>query len=135
MLPVPFPWTPAKDVSGTVVAVGAQCTRLKVGDAVYADTSVGFGCMAEYVIAPEALVAVKPANIGFVAAASLPLVGLTCIQAFETHGNLKQGAASQTCLILGGGGGIGNFAIQYAKKVCFCFCFCFVFCLCFYFCC
>jgi alcohol dehydrogenase len=100
------------DVCGVVTAVGAGATRFKPGDVVYARASrAGIGSFAEQIALSETFAARKPANISRAEAASLPLVALTTLQAFERVG----ARAGQRILIHAGSGGVGSFAIQYAK--------------------
>jgi NADPH:quinone reductase-like Zn-dependent oxidoreductase len=102
------------DVAGTVVAVGPAVTQFKVGDAVFGDLSgAGLGGLAEYVCAPEAVLAHKPAELSFVEAAAVPLAGGTALQAVRA-GGLRAG---QHVLVVGAGGGVGSFAIQIAKHL------------------
>jgi alcohol dehydrogenase len=107
-----LPRTFGFDASGVVLSAGARATRFKTGDAVYVRASrETIGTFAEKIALPEKFVALKPARVSHVEAASLPLVGLTTLQGFE-----KVGArAGQRILIHAGAGGIGTFAIQYAK--------------------
>ena len=89
-------------------------TRFKPGDAVFAsifDLS-GTGAIAEFALVPESAAALKPANLDFVQAASIPMVGLTSWQALKERARLKPG---QKVFIPAGAGGIGTFAIQFAK--------------------
>ncbi|WP_440964069.1 NADP-dependent oxidoreductase [Massilia sp. GER05] len=103
------------DLAGTVVEVGSRVTRFQVGDAVYASVfDLGRGSFAEFVAVPERAAARKPANLGFVEAASLPMVGLTAWQAFKERLRLEPG---QKVFIPAGSGGIGTFAIQLAKQL------------------
>ncbi len=100
------------DVAGVVEAVGGGVHRLKVGDAVFGDLSgVGFGGLAEYVAAPEGVLALKPAGVPFEQAAALPMAALTALQALR-KGGIQPG---QKVLIYGAGGGVGTFAVQLAK--------------------
>jgi NADPH:quinone reductase-like Zn-dependent oxidoreductase len=102
------------DASGVVLAAGTQTTQFKPGDAVYLRASrETIGTFAEQIALPEAFVALKPAKVSHAQAASLPLVGLTTLQGFQ-----KVGArAGQRILIHAGAGGIGTFAVQYAKHI------------------
>ena len=89
-------------------------TRFKPGDAVFAsifDLS-GTGALAEFALVPENAAALKPANLDFVQAASIPMVGLTSWQALKERAHLKSG---HKVFIPAGAGGIGTFAIQLAK--------------------
>jgi NADPH:quinone reductase-like Zn-dependent oxidoreductase len=99
------------DIAGTIESVGKDVTRFSPGDEVYADLSLSFGGLAEYVAAPEKLLAFKPQNLSFEEAAALPLASLTALQAIRDEGKINEG---QHVLILGSGGGVGTYAIQFA---------------------
>jgi NADPH:quinone reductase-like Zn-dependent oxidoreductase len=99
------------DMAGVVVKTGANVTKLKVGDPVYAYLLWGGG-WAEYCISNEGESAIKPKSLSFVQAASVPLAALTAWQALVDIGKIQSG---QTVLIHGGSGGVGSFAIQIAK--------------------
>ena len=71
------------------------------------------GTLAEYTVAEEHLLALKPKNLSFEEAASMPLALLTALQAFDTVGFQK----GQSVFIVGGAGGVGSLAIQLAKNV------------------
>ena len=110
-----LPATMGSDVAGVVAQVGGSVTRFKVGDAVFASVfDLGRGTLAEFVAVPERVAASKPANLDFVEAASIPMVGLTSWQAFKERAGLKAG---QKVFIPAGSGGIGTFAIQLAKHL------------------
>jgi NADPH:quinone reductase-like Zn-dependent oxidoreductase len=110
-----LPATLGSDVAGVVVEVGSRVTRFKPGDAVFASVfDRGNGALAEYVAVPESAAAFKPANLDFVQAASIPMVGLTSWQALKERMQLKPG---QKVFIPAGSGGIGTFAIQLAKRL------------------
>jgi NADPH:quinone reductase-like Zn-dependent oxidoreductase len=101
------------DIAGRVVAVGRNVTQFKPGDAVFGETSAnGLGGFAEYVAVPENAVVLKPETVSFEDAASTPVVGFTAIQGLRNVGNIRAG---QKVLINGASGGIGTFAVQYAK--------------------
>jgi alcohol dehydrogenase len=103
------------DVSGVVEAIGPETeTTLKVGEEIYADTIDTKGSFAEYVVAKAVAASPKPKNISFQEAASLPLAGLTALQALVTFGKLEQG---QKVCIMGGSGGVGSLAVQIAKAL------------------
>jgi NADPH:quinone reductase-like Zn-dependent oxidoreductase len=113
MLPVPLPWILGLDASGIVAAVGSEVTRFKVGDAVYSRPDIMRpGTYAEYVAIDEAIVAMKPATISHVEAASLPLVSIT---AWETIVRLGEVRAGERVLVHAGSGGVGSIAVQLAK--------------------
>lgn len=108
-----LPATLGSDLAGIVVEVGSRVTRFKPGDAVFASSfDLGTGALAEFAIVPENAAALKPANLDFVQAASIPMVGLTSWQALNERASLKPG---QKVFIPAGSGGIGTFAIQLAK--------------------
>ncbi|MPZ52942.1 MAG: zinc-binding dehydrogenase [Acidimicrobiia bacterium] len=101
------------DVSGRVEAVGSGVTGLESGDEVWSDMiAEGQGAFAEYVCAPEKAFTVKPENLTFEQAATVPHSGLLALQALRKIGPIKSG---QTILINGAGGCVGPFAIQLAK--------------------
>ncbi|XP_015879177.3 2-methylene-furan-3-one reductase [Ziziphus jujuba] len=116
----PPPLVPGHDVAGVVVKVGSKVKKFKVGDEVYGDIIEKvregprkFGTLAEYTAAGENVLALKPNNLNFVEAASLPLAIETAYEGFER----AQLSAGQSILILGGAGGVGSLAIQLAKHV------------------
>ena len=98
------------DVAGEVEAVGSAVTRFRPGDEVFG--FVGSGGFAEYVSAPEKLLAVKPANLSFQQAATVPLAAVTALQGLRDAGEIQSG---QKVLIVGASGGVGTFAVQIAK--------------------
>lgn len=110
-----LPATLGSDLAGLVVEVGHRVTRFKPGDAVFASIfDLGTGSLAEFAVVPEKVAAIKPANLDFVQAASIPMVGLTSWQALKERTHLKPG---QKVFIPAGAGGIGTFAIQLAKHL------------------
>ena len=103
------------DLAGVVTEVGSNVTRFKPGDAVFASIfDLGTGAIAEYAVVPERAAALKPENLDFVQAASIPMVALTSWQALKERANLQAG---QKVFIPAGSGGIGTFAIQLAKHL------------------
>ncbi|KHF41531.1 NADP-dependent oxidoreductase [Halalkalibacter okhensis] len=101
------------DFSGVVTKVGEKVTRFKVGDEIYARPRKSkIGTFAEYIAISEDDIALKPKNLSFEEAASIPLVGLTTYQALTDILQLQKG---QKILIQAGAGGVGTFAIQMAK--------------------
>jgi NADPH:quinone reductase-like Zn-dependent oxidoreductase len=79
-----LPATLGSDLAGVVTEVGSRVTRFKVGDAVFANIfDQGTGSIAEFAVIPESSAALKPANLDFVRAASIPMVGLTSWQALK----------------------------------------------------
>lgn len=101
------------DVAGTVESVGKNTAVFKPGDEVMGDlASYGFGGLAEYVTAPEEALIFKPGQVSFEEAATLPLAGITALQALRNKGNIQKG---QKVLIVGSAGSVGTFAVQLAK--------------------
>lgn len=109
-----LPATLGSDLAGVVKAVGSRVTRFKPGDAIFASLfDLGTGSLAEFAVVPESAAALKPVNLDFVEAASIPMVGLTSWQALKERSNIQAG---QKVFIPAGAGGIGTFAIQLAKN-------------------
>lgn len=110
-----LPATLGSDLAGVVVEVGSRVTRFKAGDAIFASIfELGTGSLAEFAVVPERAAALKPANLDFVQAASIPMVGLTAWQALKERAQVRPG---QKVFIPAGSGGIGTFAIQFAKHL------------------
>ncbi|GAB4062966.1 NADP-dependent oxidoreductase [Uliginosibacterium sediminicola] len=108
-----LPATMGSDLAGVVVEVGSRVTRFKVGDAIFASLfDLGIGSLADFAVVPERAAALKPANLDFVEAASIPMVGLTAWQALRVRADIQPG---HKVFIPAGSGGIGTFAIQLAK--------------------
>jgi NADPH:quinone reductase-like Zn-dependent oxidoreductase len=101
---------PGVDVAGEIVAVGKHVTQFKPGDAVFGG---GKGAFAEYACARESKLAPKPEGVSFEQAASVPIAGLTALQALRNKAHLQAG---QKVLINGASGGVGTFAVQIAKS-------------------
>jgi NADPH:quinone reductase-like Zn-dependent oxidoreductase len=100
------------DFAGTVEAVGKSVTRFKPGDEVFGGK---FGALADYVtVRQERALALKPANMTFEQAASVPIAGITALQALRDKAQLRAG---QKVLINGASGGVGTFAVQIAKSL------------------
>lgn len=102
---------PGADFAGIVEEVGNNVQHFKVGDRVFGETLNG-GAFAEYIVAPAAVCAVMPEGMDFPVMASVPVAGLTALQALITHGQIKEG---ETVLINGSSGGVGHFTVQIAK--------------------
>ncbi len=80
------------DIAGVVEAAGSSVTQFKVGDAVYGEIAgSGWGGYAEYVCAPEKVLAPKPTNLTFEQAAAVPMAGLTAVQALRDQGKVQPG--------------------------------------------
>lgn len=100
------------DIAGVVEAAGKNITRFKPGDEVFGDLSGRWGGFAEYVCAPEKMLARKSPRMTFEQAAAIPQAGMLAVQGLRDIGGLRAG---QKVLINGAGGGVGTFAIQLAK--------------------
>ena len=107
-----LPYTLGRDASGIVEKCGAGATRYEVGEEVFGMIGIHGGGYAQKAIFNEAALARKPRTIDHVHAASVPLAGLTAWQGLFRYGEVKPG---QRILIHGGSGGVGHFAIQFAK--------------------
>jgi len=111
---IKLPFTLGWDLAGIVEGLGEEVTKFQLDDEVYAMTElIKGGCNAEYVIVHENFVALKPKSLNFEEAAAVPLAALTAWQALFDVANLQ---ANQKVLIHAGSGGVGSFAIQFAKE-------------------
>ncbi|MEU4211205.1 NADP-dependent oxidoreductase [Streptomyces sp. NPDC026206] len=111
-----FPVVPGWDVSGVVVALGADTPEYRVGDEVIGYVREDFlsrGTFAEYVAAPVRTLAPKPANLTFEEAAGIPLAGLTAYQALKA----VKAAEGDTVLVHAAAGGVGTMAVQLARHL------------------
>lgn len=116
-IPLEFPFTLGGDVSGDIVEVGAGVDNFAVGDKVYgqaAGVAGNSGAFAGFALTVATHVGKQPANVDYKQAASLPLVGVSALQALKENLNLQSG---QKIFIHGGAGGIGTVAIQIAKNI------------------
>mmetsp|Transcript_45714 Transcript_45714/g.99253 ORF Transcript_45714/g.99253 Transcript_45714/m.99253 type:complete len:339 (-) Transcript_45714:141-1157(-) len=107
-----YPHIFGRDLAGTVAAVGSGVTRLQVGDKVWSDNG-GEGAFGEYVAVPAANVGKAPTQVPLAAAAVLPLVALTGLEAME-FAKPPQGAVA---VVLGGSGGTGHVGVQLARAM------------------
>lgn len=107
-----LPYTLGRDVSGVVEKCGAQATQFQIGDEVLGIVNIGGGGYAEKAVLDQPALARKPPTLDHVHAAAIPLAGTTAWQGLFRYGQLKAG---QSVLIHGGSGGVGHFAIQFAK--------------------
>jgi NADPH:quinone reductase-like Zn-dependent oxidoreductase len=98
-----------REVAGTVEAVGAGVTDLRIGQDVF---GIAEGTFAEYVAARADLLVPTPANTTAAQAAAAPISGLTALQAVRDAGRVQPG---QEVLVIGASGGVGTFAVQIAK--------------------
>lgn len=110
-----FPLILGFDVAGTVERAGAGVEAFGAGDEVYGllfKSPLGAGTYAEYVTAPESILAKKPSSVGFEEAAALPMPGLTAMSLVDETDS-KEG---ETVLIVGATGGVGSYALQMAAR-------------------
>jgi NADPH:quinone reductase-like Zn-dependent oxidoreductase len=100
------------DVAGTVESIGADVTRLAVGDEVFG-MSLKHGAFAEYIVLPEAgVIARKPSDLDFDEAAAVPSAAAMALMGLRDQAKI---GAGEKVLINGASGGIGTFAVQIAK--------------------
>lgn len=117
--PVGLPYFPGSDVSGVVAAVGEAVTAFKVNDAVFGMINFppvngkGGRTYAEYCTAPVADLALKPSILSHTAAAAVPMAALTAWQLLCLDPGFIQ--PGQTVVVNGAAGGVGHFAVQFAK--------------------
>lgn len=105
---------PGGDIAGRVEAVGKNVKQFQPGQDVFGDLSTsGWGGFAEYVCVPEKALALKPENITYEEAASVPMAAVTALQGLRDKGKIQSG---QKVLIHGASGGVGTFAVQIAKS-------------------
>lgn len=103
------------DIAGIVENVGRNAKKFNPGDEVFGDLSeCGWGGFAEYVCAPEGSLVLKPTNLTFEQAASIPQAGVLAYQGLFDYGKIQAG---KNVLINGAGGGVGTFALQIARSV------------------
>jgi NADPH:quinone reductase-like Zn-dependent oxidoreductase len=107
-MPLDLPFQPGSDFSGIIEEPGPDVTDFKTGQAVF---GIAKGSYAEYAVASAGDIAVKPDNLSFENAATIPIGALTAWKAVE-DGGIKAG---QTVVVQGAAGGVGLFAVQFAR--------------------
>lgn len=113
VLPQPLPLTLGSDLSGIVEAVGPGVKAFQHGDAVFGVTNPRFvDAYAEYAVASAGMITRRPARLGDIDAASIPVIATTALEAVERVGPL----AGRTVLIHGAAGCVGAFAVQLARR-------------------
>lgn len=112
-MPLEFPYTLGLDVAGVIEKTGTEVNSVKKGDRVFAFLEYDKnGAAAEYVATKASYVVEAPCSIELTESAAIPLVALTAWQGLFQHGNLRTG---QRVLITAASGGVGSFAVQFAK--------------------
>ena len=102
-----------QELAGEIEAVGKEVTRFKRGDQVYAPTFFRMGAYAEYACLPERYPVLKPANMTYEEAATLPIGGV-----YGSHFvRVARVRAGQRVVVYGAGGSIGTYAVQLAKSL------------------
>jgi NADPH:quinone reductase-like Zn-dependent oxidoreductase len=112
-----LPVTLGGDIAGVIVELGKGVSGFSVGDKVYGQANAvagNSGAFAEYAATKASQLAKAPSNLGMAETASMPLVGVSALQAVTKHIQLQPG---QKILIHGGTGGIGSIAVQVAKHI------------------
>lgn len=113
MLGRQLPLTLGWDVAGEIVAIGANVSEWRVGDAIYSRPNISLnGAYADYISIDQHEVAAKPATLNWEQAAAVPLAALTAWQVLHEAAQIK---ANEKVFIQAGAGGVGAFAIQLAK--------------------
>jgi NADPH:quinone reductase-like Zn-dependent oxidoreductase len=107
-----LPMTLGRDMSGVVESMGQGVRDFRTGDAVYAMLPRDRGGYAEFVAVNVTACAPKPERLDYILAAAVPLAALTAWQGIFDHGGLSDG---QRILIHGAAGGVGHFAVQFAR--------------------
>ncbi len=102
---------PGFDVSGRVVAVGADVTRFVIGDEVF---GIANGAFAEYATAKESRLVQRPANLSHADAGVAAISGITALQGVVDVADVQPG---QRVLVIGASGGVGTYAVQIAKAL------------------
>ena len=102
------------DIAGRIEAIGKKVTRFKPGDEVFGDLSGAWGGFAEYVCANENALGIKPSDMTFEEAASIPQAAMLAVQGLIDKGRVRPG---QKILLNGAGGGVGTFGLQILKPL------------------
>jgi NADPH:quinone reductase-like Zn-dependent oxidoreductase len=108
-MPLPLPWIPGLEGAGIVESVGNEVTNFKPGQAVYGFLNAAY---AEYAVAPAGEIVIKPPHTSFDQAAAVPLGALTAWSAVLETASVEAG---QRVLVQGGAGGVGLYAVQFAR--------------------
>jgi NADPH:quinone reductase-like Zn-dependent oxidoreductase len=111
LIAMQFPYTPGMEIAGVVEEVGPDVTTLQIGQAVYGRSTTGG--YAEYAVAAEKMLALKPQSVSFDEAATIPVGATTAWQGVFESGKVEAG---QRVVIVGAAGGVGLFAVQFASR-------------------
>ncbi|MFX1497638.1 MAG: NAD(P)-dependent alcohol dehydrogenase [Promethearchaeota archaeon] len=104
------------DIAGKIHEIGKDVKQFQKGDEVFGDTSlVKYGAFAEYVCVPEGKLRLKPENLTFEEAATIPQSAVAALQGLRNKKQILRFKPEQKILINGAGGGMGSFAVQIAK--------------------
>lgn len=109
---IPLPSIMGSDFSGEIEALGPDVTEFRVGEAVFGSVADASGSYAQYALAPVTHITEKPNAIDYIEPAGIPVPAMTAWQALFDIGKLRLG---QKVLIHAAAGGVGSFAVQFAK--------------------
>lgn len=110
-VPITLPAVLGREVSGTVVSAGAETDGFSVGDHVFGATASGYGGYGQYTVVDAGNAALKPDNVSWTAASTLPVAAGTAFDALR-----RLGVGTGDCiLVLGAGGGVGSAVLQLAR--------------------
>lgn len=104
-------FVPGLSMAGVVVAVGANVTSLKPGDAVFGECK---GALAQFALGTEKTLVPMPSRLTFAQAAAMPTSALTAQHGLCSEASVQPG---QRVLINGASGGVGIYAVQIAKAL------------------
>ncbi|PWJ40877.1 zinc-binding dehydrogenase [Sediminitomix flava] len=108
------PITIGIDVAGEIVEIGDNVSSVKLGDRVCAMVNIfETGSFADFVVVDSEILTILPSDVSYLDASTIPCAGITAYQAIHEKVNIRSG---QTVFITAGGGGVGGFAIQFAKQ-------------------
>ncbi|KAI3682580.1 hypothetical protein L1987_82653 [Smallanthus sonchifolius] len=117
VLPRKFPYVPVSDVAGEVVEIGSGVEKFKVGDKVITYLGVAGGGLAEYAVAKESIMALRPPEVSAADGSCLVIAGCTALHALTVTGGLKLDKTEPltNILVTAGSGGVGHYVVQLAK--------------------